>query len=210
MAAALREGETGPSRPNPGAMDPAALVILVGGRGTRMGGADKARLEFRERLFVEHIVARLGFREVVLAGADPSAFSDLGLPAVPDAVPDGGPLAGLAAGLSALEAPRAFVCACDMPLVDPAVVGRLLHLQPSGGVAVPRVDGRAEPLHAVYARECAEVAAGLVGRPVRDLLERVPCRWVEEADLEDLPGWRASFSNVNTPEELERLRRCPP
>lgn len=188
-----------------------SLVILVGGRGSRMGGADKARLVLDGRTFVERLVARLGplFGEVLLAGGEPEAYADLGLPTVPDLHPSGGPLQGIAAGLEAMAGERAFVCACDMPLVNPEVVRRMLALQGGHDAVVARVDGRPQPLHAVYGRSCRETARELArqpGLPVARLLDRVDGLWLSEEHLADLPGWRESFANANTPDDLRHLR----
>ena len=63
-----------------------------------------------------------------------------------------GPLEGLAVGLAALgdRADAAYVTACDVPLVVPGFVRKLLDLAEGYDVAVPHVNGFDEPLAAVY------------------------------------------------------------
>ena len=81
------------------ALPPVDLVVLAGGRGTRMGGRDKASIELGGRTLLERVLtADLGGRVVVV-----------GETAVPDGVrrtvedpPGGGPVAGIGAGLDAL------------------------------------------------------------------------------------------------------------
>ena len=189
-----------------------SLVILVGGRGRRMGQADKALLPLGGRAFLQRIVQRLGplFGEILLAGAAPGSYPGLEFRCLPDLHPGGGPLQGIAAGLEAMEGQRAFVCACDMPLVEPAVVERMLSLQPGHDAVAARLAGRLQPLHAVYSRSCLPQARELArepGVPVARLLDRVDCLYLAEGDLEDLPSWQDSFANANTPLDLEELER---
>ncbi len=175
-----------------------------------MGGVDKAGLLWDGRSFLARILDRLGpsFDEILLAG---TTSPPPGLPrarAVSDRHPGGGPLQGIAAGLEAMSGERAFLCGCDMPLVDPAVVRRLLEAQGPHAAVVPRVGGRPQFLHAVYGKACLPAARELArdpGVPVARLLDRVDCLWLDESDLADLPDWRDSFLNANTPEDLHWL-----
>lgn len=188
-----------------------SLIILAGGQGRRLGGVDKAGLVLGGRTFLERIVRRLGplFGEILLAGAASAPDGVPGARVVADLHPGGGPVQGIAAGLAAMAGERAFVCGCDMPLVRPEVVRRLLEAQGPHEAVVVRVDGRPQVLHALYGQACLPVAAELArqpGSPVARLLDRVDCLWLDETALEDLPGWRASFLNANTPEDLEELR----
>lgn len=180
----------------------ATLIVLAGGQGRRMGGVDKSRLLLEGRTFLERIQDRIGhlFEETLVAGGD----------SLPDLHPGGGPTQGVAAGIQAMSHDVAFVCACDMPHLDPRVVKRLLDRLEGHDAVVPTVDGRPQPLHAVYRKTCAHAArevAAEPGRRMRDLLERIDCLRLDEADLRDLPDWRLSFENANTPEDLERLQR---
>lgn len=77
------------------------VVVLAGGRGSRLGGVDKARLQVGGHPLLEHVLAATGAaRRVVVVGAVQ----------VPDGVlrtledpPGGGPVAGIVAGLGALS-----------------------------------------------------------------------------------------------------------
>lgn len=179
----------------------ATLIVLAGGQGRRMGGVDKSRLILDGETFMERIRTRIGhlFDEVLVAGGD----------GLPDLHPGGGPTQGVAAGLQAMTGDVAFVCACDMPHLQPRVVQRLLERLATHDAVVPVADGRPQPLHAVYRRTCLGAAlqvAAEPGRRMRDLLERVDCLRLDESEFQDVPDWRLSFENANTPEDLERLR----
>jgi molybdenum cofactor guanylyltransferase len=72
---------------------------------------------------------------------------------------------------------------------------------------MPYIDGRQQPLHAIYARSClpamqAQIEAGDL-KIVR-LLETLSGRVVTEADL--TPAWLRSFRNMNTPGDWEYVQ----
>ena len=62
---------------------------------------------------------------------------------VRDRHPDRGPLEGLATGLAALEPAieAAYVTGCDVPLLVPAFVTRVMDLLGDRDCAVPCIDG---------------------------------------------------------------------
>jgi molybdopterin-guanine dinucleotide biosynthesis protein A len=112
-----------------------------------------------------------------------------------------GPLAGLEAGLSAARNEVTFAVACDMPYVTPAVAAMAVAAAHGCDAAVPRVDGRPEPVCAAYRRSAlpaitsalddGRLAAGAV-------LDQLDVTWLEELDP-DL------FRSLNTPGDLERF-----
>jgi molybdopterin-guanine dinucleotide biosynthesis protein A len=64
--------------------------------------------------------------EVVVVLNDSAAWPDLPGRLVPDAFPGAGPLGGLATGLAAVTTDAALLLACDMPLLQPALLRALL------------------------------------------------------------------------------------
>ncbi|MDP2321020.1 MAG: molybdenum cofactor guanylyltransferase [Acidobacteriota bacterium] len=199
-------------------------IVLAGGRSTRMG-RDKASLPFGTETLLQRairivgevtdevvVVARPGATSAPCGGGNPflvhrSATREggLGLPVrvVHDPVADLGPLAGLAAGLSASTTELNIVVACDMPLIKPAVLRRLVELLGDAAICVAVVDGHASPLCAVYRSSVAGVAQQLLGdgeRRVMALLDRVQTKRVEAAMFRDLDPDLDSFVSCNTPE----------
>jgi len=188
-------------------------VILAGGRNRRMG-RNKALLPVGDRTLVEVIAARLreaGLDPLLLVANTPEAYAHLGLPVVPDALPSGHPLVGVYSGVLHADGP-AFVCACDMPLLNPTLIHALAALADGVDAVVPRHDGEYEPLHAVYTPACLDAIRRCIAEQGRStgFLTEVRVRVVEEDDLREIDPELRSFVNVNTPEEyadvLERLR----
>ena len=77
-----------------------AGIVLAGGRGSRMGGVDKALLMLDGRPLIAQVIDRMGCARAISANGDPARFASFGLPVLPDPLPDfPGPLAGILAGL---------------------------------------------------------------------------------------------------------------
>ena len=157
-------------------------IILTGGRASRLGGVDKARLTVAGRPMVETVLraARAVAGTVVAVGPRGNCREE---------PPHSGPVAGIAAGLAALrgEVDVVVVVACDLPGLDAdtlaALVEALLRARAEASRgAAPAValgvdaSGREQYLLAAWDRRALaarldrlEAAGGLAGRPVRAL-----------------------------------------
>jgi molybdopterin-guanine dinucleotide biosynthesis protein A len=181
--------------------DGTALIILVGGRSSRMGCAKHDLRHGAERL-LDVTSRRLGdlFEETLVVGGAAIA-PPRGARWIPDRWIDCGPLGGLATGLSTMTVPWALVVGCDMPEIRRALVVFLLTRTAGADAVIPVVRGYDEPLLALYHRRCAPAADRLLGagvRPVRALYERVNVRRIPEAALRGHDPDLASFTNLNS------------
>ncbi len=129
-----------PVMPKP---DQIAAVVLDGGRGSRMGGADKGLLQINGRPLLGHVINRLAPQcglMAISANGDPARFAAFGLPVLPDALPGHpGPLAGVLAGLdwAAKNGNSAIVTvAADTPFFPANLVEALLTGAGPLGVAI--------------------------------------------------------------------------
>jgi molybdopterin-guanine dinucleotide biosynthesis protein A len=186
-------------------------VIQAGGRSTRMGGRPKALLELGGRLIVERVVAAVSpaVDDLLVVTNTPELYAFLGLPMVGDVHPDHGSLGGIYSGLKAASGDAAFTVACDMPFLDPDVVRLVVARAGEGDVAIPRVSGQWETLHAAYAKRClAPIEARLLAGRLKivEFFEEVRVVEIAEAEIARLADPALVFMNVNTPDELERAR----
>lgn len=107
-------------------------VILAGGRGSRMGGADKGLQNFNGVPLALHTQLRLSpqVSELLInANRNLAAYESFGLPVWPDAASLGdfaGPLAGFLTGLERSETPLMMTVPCDTPLFPHDLVERLM------------------------------------------------------------------------------------
>lgn len=147
-----------------------AGLVLAGGRSTRMG-RDKALLPVDGEPLLVRAVRFLGSfcAPVLLAGGNADRTARLlevrGLGAVTgvaDVVADAGPLAGLVAGLEAAQAGLVAVVAVDLPAPSQPVLELLADRWAGEAAVVPEVDGRLEPLHAVWSTGAAAALRDLL------------------------------------------------
>ena len=182
--------------------------ILAGGASSRMG-RDKAQLLLGGRTLVARAADALSgiARPVSVVSARETA-SVWGLPVVQDIHRGRGALGGLHAALCAAQSRWTAILSCDLPLVTRELWSRLAELGAEAEAALDAVvpfqmDGRAQPLCALYRRDaCLVVVEEMLEagelRP-RLLLERVRTRRVEPDEWSDLKSAEAFFLNVNTP-----------
>jgi molybdopterin-guanine dinucleotide biosynthesis protein A len=190
-------------------------IVLCGGESKRMG-RPKAWLPFREEIMLPRVVRLLG---EAVAPVVVVAAPEQDVPPLPEAVsvvcdPERGrgPLQGLAAGLEALRGlcDAAYLSSCDVPLLRPAFVLRLIDLLGDQAICVPHTEGFHHPLAAVYRLEVLPVVNHLLAedrlRPVF-LFESLPTRVVEAEELRDVDPALQSLLNLNTPEDYEAALR---
>ena len=125
-------------------MEPITVLILAGGRSSRMG-RDKVWLDLNGMPLVELIARRLLplAGEIIFSSNDPSRFgalvAQLPVPAIvtADLYQNAGPLAGLHAGLRAARYDSIFAVAADMPFADHSLVTAMIEHCPNVDAIVP-------------------------------------------------------------------------
>lgn len=209
-----KAGERGAGQP--GRAGKILGVILAGGRSRRFGG-EKALFPLGGRPMAEWALLALKpntARQVVISHL-PEVARALGVPGLQDHIPGRGPLGGIHAGLTwAREGGfgGAFVLACDLPLVGPGLVGRILQAWPSvAPAAVPESPGPLglEPLCGVYGVEClagVEEAALSSHRSMEDAIRRLGAFTIPMPVLGGREAVAAAFTNVNTRTSAEWVR----
>jgi molybdopterin-guanine dinucleotide biosynthesis protein A len=181
----------------------ASLLVLAGGDSRRMG-RPKAWLEVGDTYLLRHVAEHLGpaFSEVMVSFAEPEQLEEpVPYRVVFDRLPSAGPLAGLEAGLAAARNEVIFAVACDMPYVTQEVAQLAVAAARSCDAAIPRIDGRAEPVCGAYRRSALPFITGAVntGRfKAAELVAELDVTWLEGLDPQ-------LFRSLNTPHDLERF-----
>ncbi len=183
-------------------------VILAGGRGRRLGGADKGLALLAGRPLVEYAIEALKPQVgnlCISANRNLERYAAYGYRVIPDSVAGhAGPLAGL---LSAMEiaSTRFVLCVpCDAPAV-PADLAARLHaalVREHAALAVAHDGVRLQPLFALLRRTLAPALRAYLeqgGREAGRFLR------TQAAAIVDFSGQAEAFVNVNTPEDLRRL-----
>jgi molybdenum cofactor guanylyltransferase len=181
----------------------ASLLVLAGGDSRRMG-RPKAWLKVGDTFLLRYVVDRLAptFSEVMVSFAEPEQL----LEPVPyrivfDRKPSAGPLAGLEAGLAGARNEVVFAVACDMPYVTQDLAQVAVAAARACDAAIPRVDGRPEPVCGAYRRSALPFITGAIntGRfRAADIAAELDVTWLEGLD----PGL---FRSLNSPQDLERF-----
>ena len=184
-------------------------IVLAGGKSTRMGVA-KATLPFGPETMLQRVVRLLAtsVSPIVVVAARGQE-----LPALPpetvvthDEREARGPLEGLRAGLKALPAHAeiAYVTSCDVPLLVPAFVQRMIDLLGDSDIAVMEIDGFTHPLSAVYRREMLPHIESLLARDrLRPafLFDAVRTRRVKPEEMRVADPQLHTLRNLNTRED---------
>ena len=168
-------------------------------------GRDKAALSFGDETLLARVVrtAQMVVDDVVVVGESDAVWPD-GVRVVRDPVDGLGPLAGLVTGLMAAHGDRALLLACDMPLLVPAVLRRILESAGDAEACVPLVDGVPMATCAVYGRcllERAQCQLASGSRSLRALLGNASVRWVPADELRAIDPELLSFWDCDTPEQ---------
>ena len=185
-------------------------VILTGGDSRRMG-QDKASLVLGEHSLLQHVITLVQpmFSDVIISARQ--LRSDVTLPQVCDDPTHRGPLAGLAAGLQSAKTPWAFAVACDMPFIEHAVIERLAQFREGHQAVVPVVQGYPQPLLAFYSTSCLSLVHECLNddgkHSLRELLDRLQVRYVNEDELLMADVALRSFVDLDTPEDVAMVMK---
>src|SRR5579871_2149080 len=187
-------------------------IILAGGKSARMG-QDKALLEVDGRSLIAQVVATVRplVSEIVVVADVPEKYDNALGRIVADLLPGVGPVGGILTGLTALGEGSHLVVSCDMPALNVRVLQFLLEAAtPEWDAVVPETAGRPEPLCAVYQHTAAPKLRAFLDtgrRAAYQALECLQTRRVDEETLRRLDPEGLGFTNLNTPEDLERFRQ---
>lgn len=182
----------------------ATLLVLAGGASRRMG-RPKAWLAIGDTILVRWVTDRLApqFAEVLVSFAEPEQLEQpIPYRVVFDRKLAAGPMAGIEAGLAAARHDPVFVIACDMPYVTTDVAMLAVAAARTCDAAVPRIDGRPEPVCAAYRKSALpHITASLNSgqRRAADVLASLDVTWLENIDA-------GVVRSLNTPDEYLRFQ----
>ena len=170
-----------------------AGVVIAGGRGERLGeGPAKALRPVGASTLgarATRVLMRVLGGGPTLYSTDPDIELPVGVPTevevIDDPFPDQGPLAGITASLEALmgRADRLVVVPCDMPLLHPAVLRRLMSVETNDRViAIGRPDGPPGPFPSVWPVSLTAQALAIFSSG-----ERSPSKAMQDIGMEILP-----------------------
>ncbi|MBW8328953.1 MAG: molybdenum cofactor guanylyltransferase [Thiobacillus sp.] len=180
-----------------------AAVVLAGGQGSRMGGADKGLLAYQGRPLIEWALAALAPQvgEIVIsANRNLDIYAAYGHRVLPDPLPDfPGPLAGVLAALEGVNADWLVVVPCDTPHLPADLVLRLLGAAQLESVPLAVAADEARVHHSCFIvrTDQRENLAAFLARG-----ERAVRHWQAGMSSTTVRFDAAGFANFNQPDDL--------
>ena len=188
--------------PAPTTLPRCSVLLLAGGRGQRMGGADKGLLDWQGRpliAWLHELVRPLTDDLLISCNRNAERYAPFADRLVSDDEADfQGPLAGIRAGLRAARQANVLILPCDAPQLDRPLLEELLNLAGERAVVV-RQGEFLEPLFSVIPRA---LHADL--EQAWQAGERSPQRWLRSLDplTVECPLGDPRLANFNTPDLL--------
>lgn len=189
---------------------PFGIIVLAGGRGTRLGGRDKPGLVVAGRTLIDAVVAAgtgAGAGQIVVVGPERAGLD--GVSFVREDPPGAGPVPALRRGLAEAWPPWVAVLAADLPFLRPGHLQALRQAAAGHHGAVYADDaGRSQWLVGCWRTEILRhAAAGYQGTSLGGLLGPLEPILVR---LTPAPGEPPPWLDCDTPEDLDRARGWAP
>ncbi len=174
--------------------------LLAGGRATRLGGIDKAWLEYNglpqilrwQRRYRSEVGATL-----VSANRDLGRYSEHGLMTVSDRIADAGPLGGLDALAAVCETPWLFTLPVDLVGTNDCLLRTLVAMRTEDGAFAVDDDGP-QPLVALWRRDVLRAALAAAIATGETAVHRLQAG----LNMSRVVFSGLRFGNLNTPADL--------
>jgi len=175
-------------------------VVLAGGRGARMGGADKGLAIFQGRALVVHVLERLQPQVadiLICANRNQDRYRALGHRVVEDDRERfglyAGPLVGMLAGLRHSRLPWVAFVPCDAPALPEGLVAALARASQGARPALASCDGQPQPVFCLLPTTLEEQLAATLARG-----ERRPREFLRAVDAVEVAFEEPrAFANIN-------------
>ena len=171
---------------------------------------DKAFLELAGKTLLARqieLARQVGATTIFVSGLAGNDYSGFSCPVLADNFQDAGPLAGIERALAAASRPLVLVLAVDLPHLTGDLLRTFFSHCGENAGAIPRINGRTEPLVAVYPKAAHPLLMNCLGQKLnaaKDFAAR--CVASGRATFVDLPADHADlFANWNSPADLRSL-----
>lgn len=183
-----------------------SAVILSGGKNSRMGYETKAFLKLKNKKFIDIIIDALkDYDDIIVSCNNLEDYNYLKpkVTLIKDEVKDIGPMGGIYSCLKKCKYNKCLFVAADMPFINKELIDTLTNEDFKEEALVPIVNGKIEPLVAVYDKKIIHIIEELINNDdfkIRNLLKLVNVKYINITDDK-------AFINVNTKEEYESIKK---
>ncbi len=182
-------------------------IILAGGKSSRMG-EDKGLILLNGKPMIKHIIDRLEELGLsIMIVANNSDYEQFNYPVFNDLMKEKGPLGGIYTGLFHSKTEANLILSCDTPNVTVELLQMIIDQSRETMVTIPEFNNRLHPLIGVYHRKAIEL---IHENLVNNQLKLIKVCEDLNAKIVNVPtelGKEIYFSNINTQQELQNLRR---
>lgn len=180
-----------------------SVVILIGGKSSRMGYKDKYNLKIGQKRFIDYIIEELNcFDYIVISANKNQDLANLNNKVIIDEIDEIGPIGGIYTAMNNIDSEILFLCTCDVPNISREIVYKLYNnFDFEYDCIIPRINGRVHPLLGVYQTRIKDIVKENIKNSdykIRNLLDRVNTKYIDFDKKYD-----EIFSNINTIEEFE-------
>ena len=180
-----------------------SVLILAGGKGTRMRGADKGLIKVHGKYIIEHLISmarKYSPYVFVNANRNISFYKKLECNVIKDVLKDyQGPLAGIYSGLLQVQTDYLITLPCDGPLISDEYFTKMLELPMTSKIKCAYCNDRLQPVYALIPKKLTGTLKEFL-----DDGERKIDKWYNQCGMEivDFSDKQEIFINVNSEEEL--------
>ncbi|MDM8532275.1 molybdenum cofactor guanylyltransferase [Anaerolineales bacterium HSG25] len=188
-----------------------SVAILAGGQSKRMG-QDKAFLKIDGLTIIERVIAQVTplTDDLFISTNSPEPYKLFDLPLVADIYPNKAALGGIYSSIQAAKYDQVLIVACDMPLLNQALLNYLIMLAPTADIISPLIHPpQPETLHTIYSKTClSAIESRLSVNRLRVIgfFNELSVRYVPPAEILPIDPNFHSFININTPEEWNTIK----
>lgn len=190
-----------------------SAIILSGGRGARMGGADKGLILLSQQPLIAHVIARLSPQvdEIIInANREIGQYEALGYRVLQDETSQvgieqfAGPLAGVQLGLKYAKHDYLLCVPCDSPLLPLNLALRLKDalVKSTADIAVATSNHNTHPVFCLCKKSVLPSLTDYLQQGGRKVSAWQKSQKYIEVDFSDDNN---AFENLNSPEDLARL-----
>ncbi len=184
-----------------------SVVILTGGKGSRMNAQDKGLVKFKGKPLIEHVIEKLKPQVesiTISANRNLKNYAQYGYPVIQDNGLGNGPLAGLYTFLQHTKSTFVLCVPCDCPFIDKHLIATLLNAQnKTKSLICTAFDGyRIQPIFSLI-HTCLQA-------DLKQFLEAKQNRftdWILPHNPSLVCFAQQSFLNINTPKQLKQYEQ---
>ncbi|HQY20709.1 MAG TPA: molybdenum cofactor guanylyltransferase [Ignavibacteria bacterium] len=184
------------------------VAILAGGKSSRMG-EDKGLMYLNDKMLIEYVIDEVKkISDKIIIITNNPEYEQFGYSCQSDLIKNAGPLGGILTSLTFSQTRKTLILSCDSPFITSDVLSILIDKANGEDVLVFENNGEAEPLFAVYDKNCLEQIKELIKnndlkmKNALNSLKTVLYKF-DEYDFNN----KNFFTNINTPIELSKHQK---